>query len=127
MPVRGSIAALGLAVVASSAGGCQQQKLLLISCTTENDHIDVVGLDLLHQRAMLLSASPQLTGTAHGSPTEYEVLFEPGPAGAARLLLKINRYTHRVTRELGPRAAETAPGTAAPSTGTCERYRAKPL
>ena len=78
MPFRGSIAALGLAVAASTAGGCQPQKLLLISCTTENDHIDVVGLDLLHQRAMLLSVSPQLTGTAHGSPTEYEVLFEPG-------------------------------------------------
>ena len=62
MPVRGSIAALGLAIAASSAGGCQPQKLLLILHAQPKHHIDVVGLNLLHQRAMLLSVSPQLTG-----------------------------------------------------------------
>jgi hypothetical protein len=93
----------------------------------EKDQIDVVRLDLGRGQATLLSVSPALAGTAHASPTEYEVLFQPGPDGASQLLIKINRYSFRATRELGPRAAEAAAVAGQRSTGICERYKAKPL
>ena len=125
MNIRSRIVAMGLVVAATGTAGCEMQKSLLVSCTTDKDHIDVISLDLRQQRATLLSASPPLTGTAHATPTEYEVLFQPGPDGTSRLQLKINRYTRRVTRESGPRTAEAA--VVAPSTGTCDPYKAKPL
>jgi hypothetical protein len=112
---------------AGASGGCQVQQPLLVSCTTDASHVDVIGLDLRRGRATLLSVSPPLTGTAHASPTEYEVLFQPGPDGASRLLLKINRYTLRVTREPRPRNAEPPQVTGESPTGTCDRYRGKPL
>ena len=128
MPFRRTVVAMGLVGAAAGvSGGCQVQQPLMVSCTTDSNHIDVIGLDLRQGRATLLSVSPPLTGTAHASPTEYEVLFQPGPDGASRLLLKINRYTLRVTREPRPRSAEPASVTAEPSTGTCDRYRGKPL
>jgi hypothetical protein len=127
MPVKRTTAMMGLVVAVGSASGCQVEKPLLVSCTTDKDRVDVVGLDPLRGRATLLSVSPPLTGTAHASPTEYEVLFQPGPDGASRLLLKINRYTYRVTREEGAPAAQSGAGTTGSSTGTCERYKAKPL
>jgi hypothetical protein len=127
MTARSRAVGIALVVAAGSAAGCEMQKPLLVSCTTDPDHIDVVSLDLRQQRATLLSVSPPLNGTAHGSPTEYEVLFQPGPDGAPRLLIKINRYTLRMTRELAPRAAEGTAPTSPPSTGVCERYKTKPL
>jgi len=127
MTLRSRVVSIVLVVAASSAAGCEAQKPLLVSCTTDANHIDVVGLDLRQQRATLLSVSPPLNGTAHASPTEYEVLFQPGPDGASRLLFKINRYTLRMTRELAPRATEGATPASPPSTGVCERYRSKPL
>jgi|SRR5688572_23393641 len=98
-----------------------------VMCTTERDQIDVVRSDMHRGQATLLSVSPPLAGTARASPTEYEVLFQPGPEGASRLLLKINRYTFRATRERGPHAPEGAAVPDSRSTGTCERYKAKPL
>ena len=87
-----------LVVATSSAAGCEAQKPLLVSCTTDANTLDVVGLDLRQQRATLLSVSPPLNGTAH-----------------------------RMTRELAPRATEGATPASPPSTGVCERYRSKPL
>jgi hypothetical protein len=127
MLLRSAVVAMGLAGAAGVSGGCQVQQPLLVSCTTDTTHVDVIGLDLRQGRATLLSVSPPLAGSAQASPTEYEVLFQPGPGGASRLLFKINRYTLRVTREQGPRSSETGTASSAPSTGTCERYRAKPL
>jgi hypothetical protein len=93
----------------------------------EGDRIDVVRLELARGQATLLSVSPALAGTAHASPTEYEVLFQPGPDGASQLLIKINRYSFRATRELGPQAGEATATPGPRSTGRCERYRGSPL
>jgi hypothetical protein len=70
-------------------------KPVVVACTMEQEHMDVMRLDLRRGQATLLSVSPALTGTAHATPTEYEVLFQPGPDGASRLLIKINRDTFR--------------------------------
>lgn len=119
-------------VVASFAGlstvvaGCTMApKPLMVKCTMEGDQIDVVSLDLARGQARLLSVAPALTGTSHTTETEYEALFQPGPEGAPRLHIKINRYSFRATREPGRRDA--AAGAASHSTGTCERYRGRPL
>ena len=128
MSVRRSIVLVSLVVAASCVAGCTMApKPLVVACTMEQDQIDVVRLDLGQGQATLLSVSPALAGTAHASPTEFEVLFQPGPEGATRLLIKINRYSFRATRELGPHAGETGAAAASHSTGTCERYKAKPL
>ena len=127
MSVRRSIVLASFVVAASCLAGCTAPKPLVVGCTMEQDQIDVVRLDLLRGQATLLSVSPALAGTAHASPTEFEVLFQPGPEGATRLLIKINRYSFRATRELGPHAGETGAVPDSRSTGTCERYKAKPL
>lgn len=128
MSVRRSIVVASSVVAASCLAGCSTApKPLVVACTMEQDQIDVVRLDLLRGQATLLSVSPALAGTAHASPTEFEVLFQPGPEGATQLLIKINRYSFRATRELGPHAGETGAVPDSRSTGTCERYKAKPL
>ena len=127
MRVRDSIVWASFVVAASGGAGCAAPKPLVVACTMEKDQIDVVRLDLARGQATLLSVSPALAGTAHASPTEYEVLFQPGPDGASQLLIKINRYSFRATRELKPQAAEAAVITDQRSTGTCDRQKAKPL
>ena len=128
MRVRDGILLASFVVAASSVCGCDTApKPLVVTCTMEKDQIDVVRLDLARGQATLLSVSPALAGTAHASPTEYEVLFQPGPDGASQLLIKINRYSFRATRELGPQAGEPAATAGPRSTGTCERHKAKPL
>ena len=128
MSVRGNIVLASVVVAASGAAGCNMApQPLVVACTMEKDQIDVLRLDLRKGHATLLSVSPALAGTAHASPTEYEALFQPGPDGASRLVIKINRYTFRATRELGSHAAEAAATAAPRSTGTCERFKAKPL
>lgn len=93
MRVRDSIVLASFVVAASCVAGCNTPpKPLFVACTMEKDQIDVVRLDLARGQATLLSVSPALPGTAHASPTEYEVLFRPGPDGASQLLIKINRY-----------------------------------
>ena len=94
-------------------------KPLMVKCTMDGGQVDVVSLDLAQGRATLLSVSPALIGTSHTTPTEYEVQFEPGPEGAARLHIKINRYSLRATRE-------SATGAGALS-GTCARFTGRPL
>lgn len=128
MSVRRSIVLVSLVVAASCVAGCSMApKPLVVACTMEKDQIDVVRLDLGQGQATLLSVSPALAGTAHASPTEFEVLFQPGPEGATQLLIKINRYSFRATRELGPHVGETGAIAGSHLTGTCERYKAKPL
>lgn len=128
MRVRDGIVLASFVAAASSAAGCDTApKPLVVACTMEKDQIDVVRLDLARGQATLLSVSPALPGTAQASPTEYEVVFRPGPNGASQLLIKINRYSFRATRELGPQAAEAAAIAGQRSTGTCERHKAKPL
>jgi hypothetical protein len=128
MSVRRSIVVASFVVAASCVAGCRTPpKPLTVACTMGQDQIDVVRIDLHQGQATLLSVSPALAGTAHASPTEFEVLFQPGPDGAPRLLIKINRYSFRATRELGPHTGETGAVAGSHSTGTCERYRAKPL
>ena len=119
---------LGSLVVSASLAGCNPApKPLTVACKTEKDQLDVVRLDLRQGQATLLSISPALTGTASASPTEYEATFQPGPDGASRLVIKINRYTLRGTRELGAPAGAAAATEGSRSTGTCERFTAKPL
>ena len=128
MRVRDGIVLAAFVVAASCVAGCEMPpKPLVVACTMEKDQVDVVRLDLARGQATLLSVSPALAGTAHASPTEYEVLFQPGPDGASQLLIKINRYSFRATRELGPQTAEAAAVARQRSTGTCERYKGKPL
>ena len=128
MRVRDGIVVASLVVAATSVAGCgMAPKPLVVACTMEKGQIDVVRLDLARGQATLLSVSPALAGTAHASPTEYEVVFQPGPDGASRLLIKINRYSFRATRELGPQVGEAAAIAAQRSTGTCERHRGRPL
>jgi hypothetical protein len=128
MRVRDGIVLASFVVAAGSVAGCgMAPKPLVVACTMEKDQIDVVRLDLARGQATLLSVSPALAGTAHATPTEYEVLFQPGPAGASRLLIKINRYSFRATRELGPQAGEAATTVGPRSTGTCQRYKGTPL
>ena len=128
MRVRDGFVLVSFVVAAGSVGGCDMApKPLVVACTMEKGQIDVVRLDLARGQATLLSVSPALAGTAHASPTEYEVLFQPGPDGASRLLIKINRYSFRATRELEPPAAEATAIAAQRSAGTCERHKGKPL
>ena len=127
MRVRDSIVWASFVVAASCVAGCAAPKPLDVACRMEKDQIDVVRLDLARGQATLLSVSPALAGTARASPTEYEVLFQPGPDGASKLLIRINRYSFRATRELGPQAAEAATVAGPRSTGTCERYKGRPL
>jgi hypothetical protein len=96
----------------------------MLKCTI-GDQIDVVSLDLATGRATLLSVAPPLTGTAQATQTEYEALFQPGPEGAPRLAIKINRYSFRARREPGPHGADAASGSH--PAGTCERYKGRPL
>ncbi len=128
MRVRDSLVLASFVVAATCVAGCNAApKPLVVACTMDKDQIDVVRLDLARGQATLLSVSPALAGTAHASPTEYEVLFQPGPDGASQLLIKINRYSFRATRELGPQAAEAAAAAGPRSTGRCERYKGRPL
>jgi hypothetical protein len=127
MRVRKGFVLASLAVSASLTGCNPAPKPLTVACTTEKDQIDVVRLDLRQGQATLLSVSPALTGKAAASPTEYEATFQPGPDGASRLVIKINRYTLRGTRELGTPAGAAAPAEGSRSTGICERFTAKPL
>ena len=117
-----------LVALAASATGCTMApKPLMLKCTSEGDQIDVVSLDLARGQARLLSVAPPLTGTSHATETEYEAMFQPGPEGARRLHLKINRYSFRATREPGRHSAGAAEATTSHSTGTCERYKGRPL
>lgn len=125
MRVRDSIVFASIVVAASCLAGCTAPKPLDVACRMEKDQVDVLRLDLARGQATLLSVSPALAGTAHASATEYELVFQPGPDGASRLLIKINRYSFRATRELGP--AEPAAVAGSRSTGTCERYKGRPL
>ena len=126
MSVRDSIVLASFIVTASCAAGCTvAPKPLVVSCTMQGDQIDVISLDMNLGHATLLSVAPSLAGTARASPTEFEALFQPGPDGATRLLIKINRYSFRATRELGSQGAEGTAGLR--SSGTCERYRGRPL
>jgi hypothetical protein len=127
MTLRKTIAFAAFSVAAGCTIGCSMPaKPLLVSCTTDGNQIDIVSLDPSHGQATLLSVSPPLSGQVHVSPTQYEVVFQPGPEGTSRLLLKINRYSFRATRETGEPA--TAAGTHGSQTaGACERYKAKPL
>ena len=127
MNVRNRVVPLTLAVWTGCLAGCTIAKPLTVTCTCETGEIDVIGLDSKRGRATLLSVSPALTGSVKTSPTEYEVLFQPGPAGTPRLRLTINRYTFRATREPGAHAADSGAAGPSVSTGTCERYKAKPL
>jgi hypothetical protein len=128
MRVRDGIVLASFVVAASCVAGCDTApKPVVVACTMKKDQIDVVRLDLGRGQATLLSVSPALAGTARALPTEYEVLFQPGPDGASQLLIKINRYSFRATRELGPQAAEAAAVAGSRSTGICERYKGKPL
>ena len=124
MSVRGGIFFASLIGLSSCLAGCSMApKPVVAKCTMDGDQIDVVSLDPARGQATLLSVSPPLAGTAHASPTEYEALFQPGPDGASRWLIKINRYTFRATREVGADGGVVVPQ----STGTCERYKGKPL
>jgi hypothetical protein len=127
MTLRKTIAFAAFSVAAGCTIGCSMPaKPLIVSCTTDGNQIDIVSLDPSHRQATLLSVSPPLSGQVHVSPTQYEVVFQPGPEGTSRLLLKINRYSFRATRETGEPA--TAAGTHGSQTaGACERYKAKPL
>jgi hypothetical protein len=127
MTLRKTIAFAAFSVAAGCTIGCSMPaKPLIVSCTTDGNQIDIVSLDPSHGQATLLSVSPPLSGQVHVSPTQYEVVFQPGPEGTSRLLLKINRYSFRATRETGEPA--TAAGTHGSQTaGACERYKAKPL
>jgi hypothetical protein len=127
MDVRSRAAALAMGVWASCLAGCTVAPPVTVTCTSEKDQIDIVGLHVSQGKATLLSVSPPLAGTVQASPTEYDVLFQPGPAGTPRLHLKINRYTFRMTREPGAHAADAGAAGPSVSTGTCERYRVKPL
>src|SRR5512145_2663518 len=102
MSGRKSLAFAALTLAAGGTIGCSMPpKPLIVRCTTESNLIDVVDLDPKNGRATLLSVSPPLTGQVHLTPTEYEVVFQPGPGQTSRLLLKINRYTFRAAREAG--------------------------
>ena len=127
MRLRKSIAFAAFSVAAGCTIGCSMPpKPLIVSCATDGNQIDIVSLDPSQGQATLLSVSPPLSGQVHVSPTQYEIVFQPGPDRTARLLLRINRYTFRATRETGEPA--TAAGAAGSQTaGTCERYKAKPL
>jgi hypothetical protein len=127
MTLRKTIAFAAFSVAAGCTIGCSMPaKPLIVSCTTDGNQIDIVSLDPSHGQATLLSVSPPLSGQVHVSPTQYEVVFQPGPEGTSRLLLKINRYSFRATRET--REPATAAGTHGSQTaGACERYKAKPL
>ena len=127
MTLRKTIAFAAFSVAAGCTIGCSMPaKPLIVSCTTDGNQIDIVSLDPSHGHATLLSVSPPLSGQVHLSPTQYEVVFQAGPEGTSRLLLKINRYSFRATRETGEPA--TAAGTGGSQTaGACERYKAKPL
>ena len=121
-----SLAFAAFTLAAGSTIGCSlPPKPLIVRCTTESNQIDVVDLDPKNGRATLLSVSPPLTGQVHVTPTEFEVVFQPGPGQTSRLLLKINRYTFRAAREAGAAAPDA--GAAGPQTGVCERFRDKPL
>jgi len=119
-------AMVGLAIVLG-VSGCSGPKPLVVACTMDKDHVDMVALDARTGHATLLSVSPALTGTVHATPTEYEAVFQPGPEGVARLVIKINRYTLRATREAGARSSETGATMSGSMTGTCVRSKAKPL
>ena len=126
MQVRKSLAFAAFAAVIGCTVGCTlPPKPLIVSCKSESDQVDVVNLDLARSQATLLSVSPPLSGTVQISPTEFDILFQPGPDQMPRLRLRINRYTFRVIREAG----EPATGAPAASSyaGLCERYKAKPL
>ena len=116
-----------VALAACTAGCSMAPKPLMLKCTMEGDQIDVVSLDLARGQARLLSVAPPLTGTSHTTETEYEVMFQPGPEGAPRLHIKINRYSFRAMREPGRHGAGAADATGSHSTGTCERYKGRPL
>lgn len=120
---------LGLAAFAAVIGctvGCTlPPKPLIVSCKSESDQVDVVDLDLARSKATLLSVSPPLSGTVQISPTEFDILFQPGPDQTPRLRLRINRYTFHVIREAGEPATGAPAGSS--QAGLCERYKAKPL
>jgi hypothetical protein len=124
MTVRRGIRAAAVTVAAAIAAACDLSKPVVVACTSENGQVlDVVRLNPLRGQATLVSVSPPLSGTVQSSPTEHDVVFQPGPDGSPRLRLRINRYTFRSMRELG---AEGAAGVT-PSPGLCERYKGKPL
>ena len=101
-------------------------KPLVIRCTTGSNQVDIVDLDPKRGQATLLSVSPPLSGRVHVSPTEYEVVFEPGPDRTSRLFLKINRYTFRAARDAGGPATDAA-AAGSQTAAVCERYKDKPL
>ena len=127
MRLRKSIAFAAFSVAAGCTIGCSMPaKPLIVSCTTDGNQIDIVSLDPSHGQATLLSVSPPLSGQVHVSPTQYEVVFQPGPEGTSRLLLKINRYTFRATRE-NWRTCDSRGRSRFADRRRCERYKAKPL
>ena len=128
MTLRETMALASVLAAASCAAGCTMApKPLVVKCSINGDLIDVVSLDIVRGQATLLSVSPPVTGSVRATPSEYEILFQPGPDGAPRLSLRINRYTFRAAREVGSGAAPATAGSASVSTGTCERYKDKPL
>ena len=121
-------AVLAAVVVLAACAGCTMApKPVIVKCTMEGDQVDVVSLEPGRGRATLLSVSPPLAGTSHVTPSEYEASFQPGPEGVPRLHIRINRYTLRATREPGRHAVGAVAGTGSPSSGTCERFKGKPL
>ena len=125
--LRKIIAFAAFSVAACCTIGCSMPaKPLIVSCATDGNQIDVVSLDPSQGQATLLSVSPPLSGQVHVSPTQYEIVFQPGPEGTSRLMLTINRYTFRATRGTGEPATAADTGGSRRA-GTCERYKAKPL
>jgi hypothetical protein len=122
-----AVLATVVALAACATGCTMAPKPVIVKCTMEGDQVDVVSLEPARGRATLLSVSPPLEGTSHATPSEYEASFQPGPEGAPRLHIKINRYTLRATREPGRHGGGAAAGTGSHSNGTCERFKGKPL
>ena len=127
MRVKRGVAFVVFAAAVGGTVGCSlPPKPLIVSGKTDSNQLDVVDLDPAANRATLLSVSPALAGTVQASPTEFDVLFQPGPDKTPRLRLRINRYTFRAMREAGEPAAD-AGAAGSPTVATCERFKAKPL
>jgi hypothetical protein len=121
-----SVACVAFAAAVGTVGCSLPPKPLIVSCKTAGDQMDVVDLDPAGGHATLLSVSPALSGTVHASPTEFDVVFQPGPDKTPRLRLRINRYTFRATRETGEQATDAA-AAGSQTVALCERFKAKPL